>query len=420
MAVFENYPYTNLHNLNLDKVIEITSEIREHIDDAAESATAAATSAQESANSASNARSYRDTAVNAADRAEDARDDAIAAAASIVVSHRIVCIGDSYAEGYSIDGNNSGWPVYLRQYMNIATADFERIYYGGIGFVATNDGKNFANIVNESTISSPETVTDVIFAGGYNDRTYTEANIVAGINTALTNARTKFPNAKYWIGFIGKSAQPSVSVLNMYRAQAAYMNGAHRYNARYMNGIQNSLTLAQMDSEKKHPNANGNQAIARGMRDVLEYGSTSTTFYSDGHATLDSNLGGGTLNLVNFTDNNYNELVISLGARNFTLVTPITNYKCNGTTNIPFATIPNNLNIWFDSASPFIMPCGFFVKYTDNNIAYYKAMPGAIYISDNVMTIRLESESDTKRDFLTLPQINYITFVPSRLIIKAH
>lgn len=386
MAVFENYPYTNLHNLNLDYLLKHQKENDDKVEYVINNI---GTAAEEAAA----AEAYAHLAQQAAESV-------------IEKPRRVVCIGDSYAEGYTPDGNNDGWPAYLKTFMHLPDADFESIYYGGVGFKNAVDGKTFMTLLSDTAISERASVTDLIVAGGYNDQGYTQTEITTAIANFCTVARTLFPIAKIWIGFVGRCAESGSIITNLRRACAAYMQGAKNNNAYFMSGAQNALLYEYLASDHKHPLATGNMAIAWAMKCILMVGYASTKAHYDYNRN--------SVTLVNCTASN------ALGVRidvsddvttfylqngNYTLTTPIASYMCNGSTPIPIFDLPISSNIYAPTSELFSQPVNAVVRCGTNQ---YYSVPGQIEMSGQRVQLRLKDINDGHSNYRSLTDIQYL------------
>ena len=118
----------------------------------------------------------------------------------------IVMIGDSYLEGYSPDGNVTGWGDRLAFFLGKTIGSTAYKYYkGGCGFGATVDSKNFNTLTNDAYTALAEqadNVGAVIYVGGANEPTNLSA---ASVSNTLINAKSKFTNAKIFYAY-GSSA----------------------------------------------------------------------------------------------------------------------------------------------------------------------------------------------------------------------
>ena len=79
--------------------------------------------------------------------------------------------------------------------------------YGGTGFINTVSGKNYKSLTVEAhgRTTKPETITHVIYAGGYNDSSYTSENIQKAITDCYSKMHELFPNAVMYLANIGST-----------------------------------------------------------------------------------------------------------------------------------------------------------------------------------------------------------------------
>lgn len=123
------------------------------------------------------------------------------------LKNRYVIIGDSYLEGYNPDGNVESFGPKLQRMMNASDTDWVMAYFGGTGFVSTVSGKNYKTLTQEaySKTTKPETITHVIYTGGYNDSSYTSEKIQSAITDCYTKMHELFPNAVMYLANIGST-----------------------------------------------------------------------------------------------------------------------------------------------------------------------------------------------------------------------
>lgn len=123
------------------------------------------------------------------------------------LKNRYVIIGDSYLEGYNPDGNVDSFGNKLKVMMNASDEDWIMAYYGGTGFVNTVSGKNYKSLTQEAygRTTKPETITHVIYAGGYNDSSYTSENIQKAVAECYSKMHELFPNAVMYLANIGST-----------------------------------------------------------------------------------------------------------------------------------------------------------------------------------------------------------------------
>ena len=175
----------------------------------------------------------------------------------------LLCIGDSY-----LRGSNSGatlfksWGDYLADYLGkTLNTDYFKYYQGGAGFVQSSDGKNFNTLLENaySDISNPNNVGTIVVLGGVND---TNQNIRSGITTFVNNAKTRFPNATVYYGFVSTFIDTPISyILN---CAEQYENLYFDNACVYIGNLAKHMSCYKMyDSDNQHPSQNGQKYIGR-------------------------------------------------------------------------------------------------------------------------------------------------------------
>lgn len=189
-------------------------------------------------------------------------------------SRRFVIIGDSYAEGYTPDGNVTGWPAVMVSRLGLNTDQYEILYKGGAGFSVAYQGKSFGDLLNDSSISNPDTVTDVIVEGGANEYAQPWAVVEPAIASFISNAKTKYPNAKIWIGHCGWK-RDGQAIYQLSQSVHRYLWASEMYGAAYINNVHFALHeyFAVFASDGFHANQVGQNLIAHITTDVILGGS---------------------------------------------------------------------------------------------------------------------------------------------------
>ena len=191
---------------------------------------------------------------------------------------RIVCIGDSYGQGYmsSNETQNNPYAVMGR----ILGAEVHNFSDGGAGFIArgTTNNRNYDEQINyaASNVNSPETVDFVMITGGMNDT----SSVVDAVKTTIENARNKFPHAQIVIYPCQWTAyQVWDSLLKRY---AEISQGCSRAGVARFVEFGYELNLGEWQwiaSDNKHPNDAGYAVMGAKFASVLmgDYGGTTKT-----------------------------------------------------------------------------------------------------------------------------------------------
>lgn len=279
---------------------------------------------------------------------------------------KVLFIGDSYAQGWTPDGQFTGWPEKVIGILGLTDAVHRN--YGGAGFVNTVDGHNFGNLGDD--VPDKESFTDIVIAGGRNDATQSIANVKTAAKTAIAHYRSTFPNAVIHIGMICYSWENNVNCWYPYSAyrEAAYETGAH-----YIDGSELAITnMTQMASDKKHPLDAGLAAIAQGIASGLAYDS----FEAVGTNSFTANANG-------FTGNGYgkqtNEMVnliwTAIAGRNINV-----EMTAGSTLSLKIGT--HNIAVRFGSGYKyFTVPA--VIGYIYNNVHYYTTIPAQLQLTVN-------------------------------------
>lgn len=203
---------------------------------------------------------------------------------------KYILIGDSYADGYTPDGNVTSWQQLFVNTTGLSNTIQKHL--GGTGFVNLVQNKNFQSLLEE--VADDNNVTDIVVLGGYNDTSYNAQQIYNAINSFLIKAEEKFPNATVSIGFVGWSNTPNKLyplsiVCQRYKESCGY------FNCRYLNNMEFTLHnyFSDFSSDGFHPNSSGQTKLARNLVQSLMTGSANNqpSFLQIG-LSYDSNISG--------------------------------------------------------------------------------------------------------------------------------
>lgn len=185
---------------------------------------------------------------------------------------KIVLIGDSYDEGYTPDGNVTGWGELLTAKMPYCT--FVNKYSGGAGFAhkSASTGKVFLDLLNEAGNSQTEAernnVSMVLVAGGFNDRDQTKGDLANAMNNFATRCRTLYPYAECVYAFIGWSS--SSANRNQLRTLCSNLRDCRTSGIKIITSTAFTLhDYSYFSSDGIHPNSSGQSAIANTLCGVI-------------------------------------------------------------------------------------------------------------------------------------------------------
>lgn len=215
----------------------------------------------------------------------------------------------------------------------------------------------YNNIINGiSEISKTKSVTDIIVLGGLNDRHQGYSSIKTALSTFISEARSKFPNAKIQIGCLGRSAVFSQCWDLYENSYRAYIDQSAEDGICYIKGSEYCMhNNNYLVSDGYHPNVDGHKMIADFLFNYLVTGASSVSTKICPYTTLWSLIAGSegnrpTTNMNNvYTMQQDGMITINL-ASYFTLV------KSDG-------TIGNNVtlknNEWLSIANGDSKTCGY-------------------------------------------------------------
>lgn len=230
--------------------------------------------------------------LQSADSALDARIDDLEELKNQPLKANIIMIGDSYLEA---SGSVTNYGVQLQSLMPDAN-----IYLypdAGSGFTSIGQlGYTFEGLLDNAIADHGTDAIDYVFViGGSNDRGQTQTNIINAMATFLNKAHTAFENAKLCVGMCGwtriSSSYPSSDKLAFLNALEAYKKCTN-YNAAYIDGIEYVMHDYSNYYDDGHPNTTLQGRIARFIYQYLMNGhatdfviETSTYAYASNVST---------------------------------------------------------------------------------------------------------------------------------------
>lgn len=196
-----------------------------------------------------------------------------------VNKRRFILIADSYGVGITYGDDVTGWTTLFKSKLGLSDTDCIISQEGGSGFIGNVD-ETFQDLLEKANATSPETITDIVVAGGYNDATKGIENVVNAIIAFCDKAKELYPNAKIHIGMVAtstaKSATMKDNIVNtsLY-AYCGLLSGA---DYAYMSNVENVLRLnpaAWMSADEIHPTAVGYHGVANAIIHAVNGGFVS-------------------------------------------------------------------------------------------------------------------------------------------------
>lgn len=365
----ENFPYTNFHDLNLDWIVKTMKDTGITVEEIKQYINTLDTTIQEKIEE------------EIPEAVEEAVQSGVVEEALLSVrTRRYIFIGDSYAEGYTPDGNVTGFPELIKTYLGLTeNENFYSIYRGGAGFGHLENSDNAFDTLLKSisaNVYNKDSITDIVFAGGYNDNSLAKTDILNGIvrcNTFIKNTYTN-PSLRVWLFAIGYNAKSPAVRFRIY----------DRYNDVYAKSyfIYKKLTKAickydWFATDGIHPLNNAQDAIAKGIIHSL-FGSTDvgTPIYEE-FVQLDKG------NMVTQLTPDYIRTYMWISDFTYefespTSISPTSEFKLlEFTSNLPLNSEENNTRtqtaqvnvILHRTSSPTYVsaPAVFYIKHIENN-----------------------------------------------------
>lgn len=271
---FDNFPYTNFHRLNLDWLIKKVREDGAKVDDFAEELAAMGVEIEQF-------REYIDgldqeiqekieTEIPIAIEEVVESPEFVEEVGQTVRKRRIVIFGDSYAAGWTPDGNVNGFPGMVQNILRLSNDDCLLFTRGGVRF-GIEEGSEYAfdSLMADSlsSITNKASITDIVIAGGYNEFGENSA-INAGIARCKSIIAANFsnPSLRVYLFAIGYHAT-NVSRRNfLFMAyEKCYAQSGWAYT-RLTPAICNSDWWA---SDGYHPNQTGQDAIGKNIANIM-------------------------------------------------------------------------------------------------------------------------------------------------------
>ena len=191
---------------------------------------------------------------------------------------KLIFIGDSYGDGYTPDGNTTGWCDRLKTKLVNCHFSTDNIYInhkGGASF--SNSSNNYLTLLKGvgSQISNKKMVTDVLVGGGYNELAYADKidTVKSNIDTLISYVQSTYPNAivhfaPFGVAFKDRNNQFALR----YKLMPAYTTKACYKNQPFVMvpGAENILSFENMmSSDGIHPNDWGLENIAEYLKGYI-------------------------------------------------------------------------------------------------------------------------------------------------------
>lgn len=203
---------------------------------------------------------------------------------SSTIANNVLIIGDSYAEGYTPDGNVKGFPTLMGEYAGwTEDVDFWKQYAGGAGFVSVGSlGKNFKDLItdafNRMTDVQRLSIKKILIAGGWNDAVSSTASITTAIKGTIDSSKQMFKNAEIYIAMIGWSGNYDKREQIVKNVIPAYTR-CGKYGAKYITNSEYIMhNYGGFASDNNHPNSENQDLLATYLLDGIRSGSCDVQY----------------------------------------------------------------------------------------------------------------------------------------------
>lgn len=248
--MFENWPYVDLHDINLDWMIQTMRNflaqytgLEQTIQTGEQSVEDAATAGTEQVNTA---------VANGL--------QAIRNLISVAPTRNYIFLADSYGTRTNSFGQN--FYEYLKA-LNVITND--NSYFNaspGAGFVHSNPDNTFLALLQNVQVDDPNNITDIYICCGANDNFNNYADIVSAMNAFRQYANATYPLARLWLFACGLTMKPTAFQTRANSTLVAFREGGRQGYNYVMNSESVLYNTAYLEPDRCHPNQSGVNAIA--------------------------------------------------------------------------------------------------------------------------------------------------------------
>lgn len=179
-------------------------------------------------------------------------------------NRKILFVADSYGTGHGLA------TPFTTIIINALNNGSRQVSVGGAGFYQT---PTFLSNLQAAAIQNPETFTDVVVCGGYNDgkSSISYSQITGAMNSFFTYVKQRFVNARLWLMPLGWcSDNATIRYRLAYTTYSAYADGAATNDVIFVDSIQRVLHVySRFSDDYVHPSQDGQDKIATYVRQAL-------------------------------------------------------------------------------------------------------------------------------------------------------
>lgn len=181
----------------------------------------------------------------------------------------VIFIGDSY-----MTRNDQLLAHEMAARLGLSPSQYVVSAQGSVGFAREAGGKRFINLLQDAEgLVTPSNVTHIIVLGGANDTLMSEALTITYMQAFYDYAKAHFPNAKNYLGFVGATSV-STDILPYAARCETYRNQAIVNDVTYLKNVEYILhNYELLIADQVHPTIDGTNELARQCADALLTGS---------------------------------------------------------------------------------------------------------------------------------------------------
>lgn len=313
----------------------------------------------------------------------------------------LLCIGDSYCEGYSPEGNTTGWGKRLQQSLGLSDDQTHIYTIGGSGFTTGGYLQMANQAATEIDDEEKYNIKNIVVGGGWGDRNVT-GPIDSQVSAVINVLRNNFPNAKLHYFFVAYAdfgiyteTEPSKFVVSRKFVE----DTCSRMGFHVMPGAQLCLQGNNLFSptDGYHPNMQGQKNINAFLVSSLQ----GSALFPMGQQ-ITSNIAGAPITI--YQTPGLLEFTFSSG---FHVPLEIESLTCNGSTRIELQT--------FNGAFPLAtlqylsMPATAIIRQASGS-PRYSAVTGNLVCGNRKLYFEPIAINSACTNFLTLTNVDDIAF----------
>lgn len=183
-----------------------------------------------------------------------------------LLNRRIVFIGDSYTLGAAAPGGaqTTPFPQLIKQNLSLTNDQIYWLGKNGASWKGLNNNPSFTDVITEllPSISNPNTITDIIVAGGANDYVGTLEQGLDGMIVFNNYVKEHFPNAYVHAAFIGGTTDATQRNLYWINGAEIYLRAGFIGFAVIMGAWTVMCNSNNFQPDGVHPNQQGQHELA--------------------------------------------------------------------------------------------------------------------------------------------------------------